>query len=157
MGSQDTPKTVLLSGHHQQHEAICLTATITPGMLVERAAGGVRRHSVSGGEGGGGGPSFALENRMIGGSIADAYAVGSQVTYGVFTLGSHVYALLATGQNVAEGAVLVSDGAGALRAPAPGVGTYEHVVAVAVEAVDNSGGANPRIRVEVASQLSAVG
>jgi len=154
MPSYDTPKTVRLSGHDEQHEAIGLTAVITPGMLVERAAGGVRRHSTAGG---GAIPSVAVEDRQIGGGIDDDYAVGSQVTFGVFSLGSHVYALLASGQNVAEGIQLVSDGAGSLKIAAPAVGAYDQVVARSLEAVNNTGGTTPRIRVELVSELSPIG
>lgn len=143
MTSAQTPKTIDLYGYGNQHEAVALAA-ITPGMLVERAPGGVRAHGTAGGFAA---PYFANEYGLTGLTIDDAYAAGDQVIFTAYTNGSGVYALLAAGQTVAEGGLLVSAGNGAL-APIGAAGGV--VVGIARDAVDNSGGTETvRVRVEV--------
>lgn len=139
------PKTIELYGHGLQHEATALGA-ITPGMLVERAAGGVQAHSTATG---GGNTSFANEYALTGDGIDDAYAIDDQVLFNTYAQGSGIYALVpAAAAAIAEGTFLVSNGDGTLRAQA--ATTTATVFAQALEAVDNSAGAAPaRIRVEV--------
>ena len=144
MTSQSNPKTIELYGYGCQHEAEALGA-ITPGMLVERAAGGVQAHSAAGGPAN---MHFANEFGMTGRVIDDEYEIGDQVIFTTYSPGSGVYAWLADAQDASEGDLLASDGAGALAV----AGTDEVAVAQALEAVDNSaGGAVARIRVEVVS------
>lgn len=148
MTSQTDPKTIELYGWGCQHEALALGA-ITPGMLVERATGGVQAHSAAGGVAN---LHFATEFGMTGEGIDDAYAADDQVIFKTFAPGSSVYAFLADTENVSEGDLLASDGAGALAA----VGLDEVIVAQALEDVDNSGGgsgpaSSARIRVELVS------
>jgi hypothetical protein len=142
MTSATTPKTVDLGGgEFVQREAIAGGA-ITPGMLVRLDSDGeVIAHD---GAGLTAQAAFAIENDQVGKGISDAYAAGEQVRYRVFPEGHHVYALLATGQNVAKGALLQSNGAGYLSAAS----TADNVVARALEVVNASSGA-ARIRVEV--------
>src|SRR5690606_29128908 len=108
---------------------------ITPGMLVERnSAGKAIKHATSGG------PAvfeLALEDALQGRTIDDAYAENDLVTTHLFQKGDEGYAWLASGQNVQDGAYLISNGAGLLTAYS-GTGT---ALCRAVEAVDASGGA----------------
>lgn len=145
MTSQENPKTVELYGGGLQHEADALGA-ITPGMLVERAAGGVQAHGTAGG------PAnlhFAKEFGMTGRGLDDAYAEDDQVIFCTYYPGSGVYALVAAGaEAIAEGDLLASAGDGTLAV----AGADEVAVAQALEAVDNSAGEDSvRIRVEVVS------
>lgn len=145
MTSQTEPKTVELYGYGCQHEAEALGA-ITPGYLIERAAGGVQAHSTAGG------PAnlhFANEYGMTGRTIDDAYAADDQVVFTTYSPGSGVYALVAAGAAaISEGDLLASAGDGTLAT----AGLDEVAVAQALEAVDNSGGAEEaRLRVEVVS------
>lgn len=145
MASDTTPKTILLSGHGIQREAIAAGA-ITPGMLIARNSDGeVAAHSVAGGLAQ---LSFAKEYDLTGKTIDDAYAADDQVVYEIVAPGSHVYALLATGEEVQTGDFLVSKGTGALAALDDAVGGV--VIAQALEDVDNDPGtALARIRVEI--------
>lgn len=147
MPSATTPKTVELYGRGLQHEATALAA-ITPGMLIERAAGGVQPHSSAGV---GGNLSFANEYGMTGGTIDDQYEIDDQVVFTTYQPGSGVYALLAAGNDVADGAFLVSAGDGSLRLQ-PATST-ETIVAQARQAV-NSGAAVARIKVELVSPFA---
>lgn len=145
MTSQTDPKTIELHGYGLQHEATALGA-ITPGMLVERASGGVRAHSTAQG---GGNLHFANEYALTGRSIDDDYAADDQVIFNTYNPGSGVYALVpAAAAAIAEGDYLVSNGDGTLRLQT--ATSTAVVVAQAMEAVDNSAGGSPaRIRVEV--------
>jgi len=87
--------------------------------------------------------AFALERDELGNDIDVAYAIGDQVKVGSFKSGDHVYAWLASGQNVAKGAYLTGDAAGHLSAA--GVNPR---LARALEAV-NATAAALRIRVEI--------
>lgn len=125
---------------------------ITPGMLIAIASDGdVDPHNVAGGvcE-----KMFALEDELQGKTIEDAYAVGDPVQCWVALPGEEVYAMLADGQDVAEGAVLTSAGGGKLKAitaDASAVVVEDYPIAVATEAVDMSGssGADPSGRIKV--------
>lgn len=142
MTSQVNPKTIELYGHGVQHEATAL-GTITPGMLVERAAGGVQAHSSAGDVAN---TSFANEYALTGGTIDRDYLEDDQVVFTSYNPGSGVYAWVADDVNAAEGDLLASAGDGTLAVAADD----EVAVAQALEAVDNSaGGAPARIRVEV--------
>lgn len=143
MTSQTNPKTIELYGYGCQHEATAL-GTITPGMLVERAAGGVQAHSSAGDVAN---TSFANEYALTGGTIDRDYLEDDQVIFTSYNPGSGIYALVADGAAaIAEGALLASAGDGTLAV----AGDDEVAVAQALEAVDNSAGSDPaRIRVEV--------
>lgn len=147
MTSASTPKTIeLYTSSCIQHEDVALGA-ITPGMLVERATGGVQAHSNAGGVAN---LHFANEYPLTGGTIDDAYEADDQVIFTTYAPGSGIYALLAAGNDVSVGEYLVSNGDGTLAALDPGTGGV--VIAQALEAVDNdpgTGGAAVRIQVEV--------
>lgn len=144
--STTTPKTVELYGESIQYEATATDAAITPGMLVTRTATGVRPHNVAGNVAN---ATFAFENDMVGNGIDDAYDVGDNCYLRTYSAGSGVYALLAAGATaVTNRAYLTSAGDGTLEVAGDG----DIVIAQAMEAVDNSGGATrARIRVETVS------
>lgn len=139
--------TIALKGDFIRKEGEA-SSIITPGELVEwGGANDLQVHSTAAGAAR---KAFALENDLVGNGIDDDYAAGVTVQYGVFTSGAEVYAWLAGGENVAKGAAMASDGAGALQATGS-PGADEYPVAFAAEAKDNSGGSDPvRIKVEVA-------
>ncbi len=94
-------------------------------------------------------------------AIDTDYALGYTARYVIAQRGDQIYAWLADGENVAKGAALISDGAGALKAGGSqavdegGSATYTvysgSVVAFADEDLNNSaGGARARIKVRVA-------
>ena len=64
----------------------------------------------------GGGRIFAVESDYTGDEVTTAYASGDRVPYADCAPGVVVWAHLASGQNVARGDVLMSNGAGALTA-----------------------------------------
>lgn len=149
-----TPKTIVLRGRGIRKEAIADTGSaIVPGMLLERPnATEVAEHSTAAANAA---PMFAVENEVVGKDIDEVYAVGDNVLFEVMSPGTEVYALLAAGATaVTAGAFLESAGDGTLRILSTDAATDDtqraSVVAVALEAVDNSGGGTTaRIRVEV--------
>lgn len=142
MTSATAPKTIDLYGVGIQNEAAVTDAVITPGMLVTRTAGGVRPHNVAGGTAS---AAFAVENDLIGDTITDDYAIGTNCIFRTFAEGSAVYAILAASQTIAVGDLLQSNGAGLLSEAA----TADNVVARALEAVTTGGGETSRIKVEI--------
>lgn len=92
--------------------------------------------------------TFALERDELGKDIDDAYASGETVKAGTFKAGERVYAFLASGQSVADGAHLTSDNAGLLTAAGVADGVR---LGRALEAVNATLGppAGTRIRVEL--------
>jgi hypothetical protein len=126
------------------------SATITPGMLIERlSTGKVAAHATAGGYGI---AAFAIENEVYAGqgeapTIDTNYAADDLVQYGVFQPGQEVYALLAANAAaIVVGDKLVSQGAGYVKK----VVTTDVVLAIALQAVDNSAGGTPvRIKIEI--------
>lgn len=147
MTSATTPKTVDLYGDGCQHEAEALGA-ITPGMLIERAEGGVQAHS---GDGEGGNLHFALEYGLTGRDIDDAYETGDNVLFKTFVPGGGVFALLLDGETVTDGDYLISNGDGKLAAQ--DASSTAVIVAQALEDKAASG-SDERIRVEAVSPFS---
>jgi hypothetical protein len=144
MPSNDTPKKIFLKGGPMGKEGLAGAAGILPGMLVERAAGGtVVVHATAGGPAL---PAFARPNEVIGNGIDVAYNDEDTVLYGVASSGHEVYAVVAaSAPAIGDGVYLESAGDGTLAAVTTGT-----AVAKALEAVDNSGGAeSARIKVEV--------
>jgi len=143
MSSNDTPKTILLKGNPIRKEGAAGGA-ITPGHLLKRTSTGtfVVHDSADAAVA----KAFALEADLIGNGIDDAYAADDQVQVAYCRPGDEIYALLpAAAGAVVVGNFLQSNGNGCLKMLAGGT-----PIAVALEAVDNSGGATPaRIKVEV--------
>lgn len=148
-----TPHTITLRGDPIASEARAKAAeAIKPGMLVEvHSDGTLKKHATADAPCA---AAFAREMDIAGGGIDDVYEDGDTVLYSVFRPGDWVYAFLVDEGNVAVGALLGSDGAGALKASSWGTGTAAAAagvpVAKALEAVNNVGGTGPvRIKVEV--------
>jgi hypothetical protein len=116
---------------------------ITPGHLVDYDASGNLVKNASAAD-----PAartFALERDEMGKDIDTAYAIGDQVKVGSFHLGQRVYGFTPSGQNLAKGAKLESDGAGRFVVLASG-----EALARTVEAVNNSAGpGDARVRIEI--------
>lgn len=99
--------------------------------------------------------AFAVENDLIGNDIDTAYAADDTVLYEILPKGSEVYAfVVAGGAAIVIGDKLESAGNGTLRKVATDAATddteRQSIVAIALEAVDNSGGGSAvRIKVEV--------
>ena len=128
-----TKRTIKLKDYLHVMEEYAAVAAITPGMLIElTSTGEVQVHDAAAGVGE---KMFADEDQFQGKTIADAYAVGDKVSCWLPQRGDVVYAFLADGENVAVGAKLVSDGAGALQEAGS---IEENVIAVALETVDLS-------------------
>lgn len=148
MASNDTPKTVILSG--PAGIGICqealATVAVLPGMLLARSATGVKPHDVDSGIAN---LHFAVEDGAQGRTIDDQYAIGEVVHFKTLVPGTKVYGLVAAGSAaIVVGDKLVSDGDGTLKKLVAATGGT--VVAEAIEAKDNSGGGTrARIRVEI--------
>jgi hypothetical protein len=129
-------------------------SAIMAGHLVEETtAGEVQGHSTAAD---GAQKLIALPNTANGNSTDVAYAVGETVRYGCFHSGQKAYMKLAAAATaVTIGAALESAGDGTVRVLTTDAATDDtqrnSVVAYAVEAVDNSGGATEAfIKVRVA-------
>lgn len=106
-------KVIALRGEPIIDEQNTASEAFLPGTLIEINAGQWRKHA---GSAGAAAAIFALERDEIGKGIDVAYAIGDYVKAGYFAPGDRVNALIPSGQNVAEGAELESDGAGRLKA-----------------------------------------
>lgn len=108
------PNVIILRGDsHTSREDRCNEA-VTPGHLVEfNANDRIQKHSTSNGKAA---RMFVLESSWNGGSATTAYVSGDRVPYADCAPGMVVWAHLASGQNVARGDYLSSNGAGLLAA-----------------------------------------
>jgi hypothetical protein len=136
-------RTIKLLGEPIQNEDDKAASAITPGMIVTwNGSGDLIPHATAGGQAA---RAFALEREEMGNDIDDAYATGDTVKVGVFGPGCRVNALIANTVNAAKGNFLeVGATAGTLRVFTTGV-----VVARALESLNNTSGANARLRVEI--------
>ena len=108
------PNTIILRGDAFTSREDRCNEAVTPGHLLNFATNDrLQKHGTSGA---GGGRMFALEADYIGNSVTTAYASGDRVPYADCAPGVVVWAHLASGQNVARGAVLMSNGSGAFTA-----------------------------------------
>lgn len=108
------PNTVLLRGDNVTFREDRCNEAVTPGHLLGFAANDrLQKHATSGG---GAGRMFALEADFVGTGVTTAYASGDRVPYADCAAGTVVWAHLASGQNVARGDILMSNGVGALTA-----------------------------------------
>jgi hypothetical protein len=106
-------KVISLRGEPIVDEQNTASEAITPGHLIEINAGQWRKHA---GSGAAAAAVFAMERDEIGNGIDVAYAADDRVKAGYYAKGDRVNALIPSGQDVAEGAELESDGAGRLKA-----------------------------------------
>lgn len=108
------PNTIILRGNPTAIREDRCNEAMTPGHFLEFASNDrLQKHATSGGWAG---RLVALEADYIGNSISTAYASGDRVVYADCTPGMVVNAFLASGQNVARGDILMSNGAGLLTA-----------------------------------------
>src|SRR5262245_10141665 len=135
-------RVIALMGEPIQTEDWAAAEAITPGHLVNvNSSGLLIKHATSTGVAA---RRFAMARDEMGQDIDVAYAIGDTVKVGCFHQGQRVYAFLASGQNVALGAFLSSNGAGLLT------GSTTNSVAQALEAVNNTAGPGAaRITVEI--------
>lgn len=111
-------------------------AAITPGMICEfNANDKLQKHATSGGFGA---ALIALEADYIGNGVTDAYAAGDRVPYADAAPGTIFWGHLASGQNVARGDSLMSNGAGCLTAKT----STNYVIAQADEDANATSGAD---------------
>lgn len=152
--SASTPKTILLKtnggAERTIEEELVTDAALTPGEFVIPTATGVRPHNVAADVDA---PKMVcvenpyIDPRVVSGAAIDHdYEVGEVARIIYPQAGDLVYAWLEDEGNVAKGAALESDGAGALQAYTSG-----RILAFAAEAVNNTGGSGPvRIKVRIA-------
>lgn len=150
--AQDTvllsPSDVSDAGVERSYQA---SEAFTPGELIELGGSNdVQKHSTAGGTAVG---RFALEAEDYGNDLSDDYSSGETARILTARKGTEINALLPTGSsevNISEGDLLESAGDGTLQANGTASDSDQNIVAEALEAVDNSGGASEaRIRVEV--------
>lgn len=111
-------------------EYVATAVQINPGALLEVTATGlVQAHSTAGGASA---RMFALEDEMQGAEINDLFAVSARVQVWCAVPGEIVYANIAAGAVVAEGAALASNGDGTLAV----AGVGDVVIGYATEAID---------------------
>ena len=131
-------RTIVVVGEGIRKEALA-AAAITPGHLVQYdSAGKLKVHATAGGFAA---RLFAIEDDLQGNEIGDAYSSGNQVIAEALPPGAEVYAIIANGENIAKGDILVSAGDGTLKeADTDSSGTIveQHPIAVALEAIDLS-------------------
>lgn len=150
-------KCILLRGNPIYGEALALTPLL-PGMIATVAglpATVSEAPSVSPAAANAASVSFVRENEVMGGGIDDDYGAGDTVLTMKLRPGDHAQGWLAVGESVTAGAELSSAGSGSLGAADPGDGGATpvelptKVIALALEEIDNSGGASAvRIKVE---------
>jgi hypothetical protein len=115
-------------------------------MLCERfSSGGVakwRKHSVAGGKSA---AAIATDQNMLNKGVDDACAANDLIEVSIGDKGSNWWMLIPSGQNIAAGGYLESNGDGNLRAFAAGTALF-----IALEDKNNAAGPTAaRIRVEV--------
>ena len=135
--TQLQPNTIYLGGPRTEVGDLAASEAICPGMLIERfnSAGTirVRKHATAAGAT----PRLvATEQSMLNKNVNDGYAIGDLVEATQCAGGTTVWMLIASGQNIAAGNKLESDGAGMLRVLAAGVALF-----AAMENVNNTTGA----------------
>lgn len=147
-----TPHTVLLSGDPKTPQQLLSSEAITPGHLVEIAAGALRKHGTSNGNTA---PMWAVENVTpdrtvpVAQALDKAYASGETVHWIITEPGDMVYAFVpASAVAIVAGDYLASNGDGCLHKAVTGATFLRAIVAQAAEALDNSAVGTPsRIRV----------
>jgi hypothetical protein len=150
--ASSTPHKILLQTNEEGAErpileGIATTTTIKPGHLVMWSSGELVIHNNDDALAA---PMFAVENPFAevasGAAIDHAYAAAETCYYVFAQPGDVIYAWLETGNNIAKGDALTSDGAGGLQ----GSPTAGAVIAWADEALNNATGSQARLRVRIA-------
>lgn len=142
--TKTVPSKIVLKSPQGRYDEARAGGAITPGHLLNLASDSdVVVHASAAGQG----PVMvAIENSLIEGTIATAYAEGDLVRYWLPLPGDELYMILEDGHDVDVGAILESAGDGTLQPVSGNFGRFQ-----AIEAVDTSGGAaaTARIRVRV--------
>lgn len=141
--------TVIIKNYGNNFFEAAAYEALSPGMLVEPVSGAAtyKKHAT---EGGNAIPMFAIENKLEGEGITDAYAAADQVQIWIPQRGDEVYAQIEDEANIAIGDFLESNGAGYLQKHTPDEASEGSaaaqatfyalgIVAQALEALDLSG------------------
>lgn len=143
--SQRNPNTILLAGDPPFIADIPAIEAITPGMILEyHNDSGVLKFGVHDSADAAVAAIVALDQIELNLGIDSAYAAGDLVKAAHLRPGDVFYGIIPSGQNIAFGAFLQSNGDGKLKALGSGVGKFM--------SLSNPGAvtADTRIRVEVA-------
>lgn len=140
------PNTIWLGGKRTEIGDLAASEAITPGMLCERfSSAGVakwRKHSVAGGKSA---AAIATDMNMLNKGVDDVCNANDLIEVSVGEKGSNWWMLVPSGQNIAAGGYLESNGDGTLRAFAAGTPLF-----ISLEDKNNAAGpTSARIRVEV--------
>jgi hypothetical protein len=143
--TRNAPNVVYLGGPRVENNTLAAKEVITPGMLVDPdSTGGVNRWKKAA-TAGGPGTTFATDQAMLNKGVDDVYNINDLVETSTMGQGATVWALIASGANVAFGATLQNAGNGKLVAGAGASQAFR-----ALEAINNTAGpGDARIRVEV--------
>lgn len=148
------PNTVHLGGVGLEVNDMAAAVAITPGMLVEIVnSSGVCKVQPQSTAVVAARKSFAMNQSMLNRSVSTTpatdtqYAIGDLVETKVMSPGATVWAIIPSGQNIAAGDKMVSNGDGKLKKN----GGSDVTLAYALESVNNTGiASDARLRVEVA-------
>lgn len=142
--TKQNPNRIHLGGPVVVVNDIVANGAITPGHLLIRASGKYLAHNSAGAATS---PTFALEQDHLNKGVTDAYADGDLVRAGIGSPGSTFWALIPSGQVIADGGKLKSNGDGTLIAFVASGTTAP--ICEAVEAKTAVGPSTSRIRVQV--------
>lgn len=116
--TRNNPNTIFLGGDRTQIGDLAASATITPGMLVERFnSGGVIRWRVATADVAGP-PALATEQAMVNKGVDDNYLVGELMEVSILHKGASGWAFIASGQNISAGDLLGAATLGTLKSGA---------------------------------------
>jgi len=126
----------------QVEEALCNVA-LTPGQIVVLSAGKWIAHAVAGGRG----RVRVLQDNYLACEGVDVQIAANDTGVGMIPLDKQLFAVrVATGNNIAKGDPLVSNGAGLL---VKGVTAGHHILFWAEEAYNNTSGASQLVLARV--------
>ena len=105
--TRTNPNTIFLGGDRTQIGDLAVSASTTPGMLVERFNNsGVIRWRPSTGNGTAKPPAVATDQSMLNKGVDDVYAANDLAEVSVLHKGAVAWMLIASGQNVVAGDLL---------------------------------------------------
>ena len=139
------PNTILLSGMPCIFDDLMAIETVRPGMLLEyHNDSGTLKMGVHDSADEVAARLFAMSRAETNRGIDDAYAAGDLIRFAACPPGTRVWAIVPSGQNIAPGAKLQSNGDGKLKALNTG-----QFIAVAIESTGGAVTADTRLRVEI--------
>lgn len=143
--TKQNPRTIHLGGRVTEVNDVAAGVAVTPGMLMLRySSTGTPKYKPHDSANSSAVPVVALNPSMLNKGIDDAYAIGDLVEAAVGEKGATFYMLIPSGQNIAAGDRLSSNGDGKLKA------FNTTAIFAALEDVNNAAGpGDARIRVEV--------